>query len=145
MLGMDKRIKDAKCSILKETCLRVKIINEMELLYVRYRKNVNYYEKKPEPIIDKQDIEYFAKLKKELEEIEEENEKILDGLKKDYGISWEKIRVYYDDERFDLVNYAALQDIDYMKEYFARFLCSSPKDELQQEFCYLYKDFIKYL
>ena len=32
-----------------------------------------------------------------------------------------------------------------MKEYFARFLCSSPKDELQQEFCYLYKDFIKYL
>lgn len=145
MLGMDKRIKDAKCSILKETCLRVKIINEMELLYVRYRKNVNYYEKKPEPIIDKQDIEYFAKLKKELEEIEEENEKILDGLKKDYGISWEKIRVYYDDERFDLVNYATLQDIDYMKEYFARFLCSSPKDELQQEFCYLYKDFIKYL
>ena len=145
MLEMDKRIKDAKCSILKETCLRVKIINEMEHLYVRYRKNVNYYEKKPEPIIDKQDIEYFAKLKKELEEIEEENEKILDGLKKDYGISWEKIRVYYDDERFDLVNYATLQDIDYMKEYFARFLCSSPKDELQQEFCYLYKDFIKYL
>ena len=145
MLEMDKRIKDARCSILKETCLRVKIINEMELLYVRYRKNVNYYEKKPEPIIDKQDIEYFAKLKKELEEIEEENEKILDGLKKDYGISWEKIRVYYDDERFDLVNYATLQDIDYMKEYFARFLCSSPKDELQQEFCYLYKDFIKYL
>ena len=90
MLEMDKRIKDAKCSILKETCLRVKIINEMELLYVRYRKNVNYYEKKPEPIIDKQDIEYFAKLKKALEEIEEENEKILDGLKKDYGISWEK-------------------------------------------------------
>lgn len=35
-------------------------------------------------------MEYFAKLKKELEEIEEENEKILDGLKKDYGISWEK-------------------------------------------------------
>ena len=51
-------------------------------------------------------------MKKELEEIEEENEKILDGLKKDYGISWEKIRVYYDDERFDLVNYATLQDID---------------------------------
>lgn len=141
--AMLQKIKDVKCLILKETYLRIKIINDLRFMYIRYRKDIKHdYYKSYGSMIEQKDIDLLTKMKKEYLETQEEASKLLDEMEKEYYLEWDDIWKYGDDA-FNEERDNAYQVMNIMKDNLAILLEYSYTDKLKQEFMYLYSDYVK--